>query len=106
MARPGPGQIINFAQEVKDSWDDSPRAVGVRTALSWALGERNEHPLTNRRSKKYPPDINAITKVAREARAVIRRPSRLERPVDPECCRGVWECLSWIYRNKARRPRP
>jgi hypothetical protein len=82
--------------------DHGVHADGARAALAWALAENNAHPLTHEPGKPYPPDMRAITRVAREAKATIRTESRF----DADHCQGVWECLSWIYGDRAQAPRP
>lgn len=102
MARPGPGQVIELAKQVNSRRSTTPYANGVRTALRWALGDESKHPLKEEVTKKYPPDMGAITKVAREAKVVGKKHPLL----NGDYCRGVWECLSWIYGYRARPPRP
>jgi hypothetical protein len=105
MVRPGPGQVLRFAEKVKNRKRGNERMDGVRAALSWVLGEDNKHPLTKEPGNqyRYPPDFNAITKVANDARTAIRRPTRLSPRLPADYCKGVWECLRWID-GKRREP--
>jgi hypothetical protein len=106
MSRPGPGEVLRFAEGFGARRRDTDRIEGVRAALSWALGERNEHPVTNESSNRYPPDMRAIAKAAQEARVAARRSSRSAPVLSREYCRGVQECLSWICGRRSGQPRP
>jgi hypothetical protein len=96
MAQPGPGQVLRFAREVDARRRDADRKKGVRSALSWALGERSEHPLTNEAGNGGQPDMRAIAKAVQEAKAAARRPSRSTPVLSRDYSRGVQDCLSWI----------
>lgn len=94
----GPGQVIRFATRARNRRKITSFWSGVRDALDWVLGDKNEHPLTKQASEKYPPDMRAIGDLAREARR------RRRTDVPPEYRRGVRECLAWIYGYRRREP--
>lgn len=106
MAQPGPGQVLKFARDLDARRRDTDRAKGVRAALSWALGERNEHPVTNEVGNGDPPDMRSIAKAAQEAQSAARRPSRSVPVLSREYGRGVHDCLSWICGRRPGQPRP
>jgi len=104
MERPGPGQVLQFANEVKEKkyWSRKPpRTSGVLDALAWALGEQNKHPITEQPTPQFPPDMETIAKVAEEARAAAQNHSKLR----PEYCTAVHECLKWIDGSGLKQPR-
>lgn len=104
MAKPGPGQVIKFARDVGARRHGTDRTNGMRAALSWALGESDEHPLTGEIGKGGPPDMRVIAKVAREADLAAKRPSRSVPVFSRDYCRGVADCLSWIHGRRHRQP--
>jgi hypothetical protein len=74
----GPSEVLRLAEKQSSRPGDSDRAAGVRAALSWALGKREEHPITNQNNqgnKRRPPDMGTIAKVAHEAKVAAKRPS-------------------------------
>jgi hypothetical protein len=99
MTGPGPGQVVVYAEGVKRRRNTTPHGVGVRAALAWVLGEKNEHPLTNEASDGYPPNMQAITDVARDATASRKYPK-----LSSEYLRGVRDCLRWINGTRSREP--
>lgn len=108
MARPGPGEVLRFAEEVKSGWRDTDdRARGVRSALAWVLGERNEHPVASKpaKGKGHPPNMNQIRRAGRDAFAAGRRATSDGSSMPTrDYYKGVRECLSWISSGK-RKPR-
>lgn len=97
---PGPGQVLQFAIEVKGKkyWCGvPPRTRGLLDTLAWVLGEQNKHPVTEQPTPQFPPDMEAITKVAQEAKLAARKHSRHQYT-------AVQECLTWIDGSNSRRP--
>jgi hypothetical protein len=97
---PGPGQVVQLAEEVKYQWhDESQWAKGVRNAIAWVMDEGEQHPIKRRRSSNLP-DMRLIAEAAKLARDdTVNDPQ-----FDANYYTGVNECLEWITGDNDTRP--
>lgn len=111
MAQPGPGGVLQFADEVNGDRRESNRLNGIRSALRWVLGESNEHPVTSTPVKgiSTPPTMSEIKRAQNKARIAQRKArqtgARVPRggfPAHEDYYTGVRECLRWISRGGTR----
>jgi hypothetical protein len=90
---PGPGEVWQFAQEVRKDPPKAKKWQGVLAAIDWVFGENGnyKHPYLKESVQKSPPNMAAITQMVREVEKV-----RKESSGDSEFYNGMKEFLSWI----------
>jgi hypothetical protein len=101
MARPSPGEVWYFANEVRRNGAKDIKWKGFLAAANWVFGENgsHKHPYTEEIVKNLPPTMDAIAKVVKGTDA-----ERKMRKVSSDYCDGVERFLSWII-GSANKPR-
>jgi hypothetical protein len=99
MSQPGPGGVLQFAEQVSRSRREDEYKNGVQSALEWVLGRGNGHPVAGRvtKIKDKPPNMSEIKRARGEARKAAKAGRQTPR-VGPsvDYYKGVFECLHWI----------